>query len=281
MNDTTFISRSGKTSSVQKWAPIGHVPSNDGKESFLNPSLVCLVIDADAGMQRLLRGTLETNGYRVIEASTGNDGLAEAARCRPDVVLLDPDLPDVEGLELMRHIQECCRTPVLVISIDDQEQDKIKMLDAGADDYILKPFNVGELLARIRAALRQDLRKCSKPFYKRGSLEVDLASRDVRKSGARVKLTRTEYALLRLLVKHAGKVLTHRQLLTEVWGQYASKAHHYLRVYIAHLRSKLEPNPFSPEILLTESGVGYRLAEDCSETAKGPLDLESPLAAPS
>lgn len=274
MNDNTFISRSGTT--VQKWAPAERGQINGSKGTFLDPSPICLVIDADAGMRRLLRGPLETDGYRMVEAGNGNDALAEASRCRPEVILLDPDLPDIEGLELMQHIHKWSRTPVLVISISNREQDKIEMLDAGANDYIVKPFNVGELLARVRAALRHDLRHNSKPIYKRGSLEVDLISRDVRKSGERVNLTRTEYAFLRLFVSHAGKVLTHKQILTAIWGQYASKANHYLRVYIAHLRSKLEPNRSSPEILLTESGVGYRLAEDCSEAVNGTaLDLES------
>ena len=266
MSEQAFILRAGNTTSPQKRATIGSSVGNGANEGFPNPRLVCLVIDGDAGMRRLLRITLETNGYRVVEATNGNDGLAEAARSRPDVILLDPDLPDIEGQALMRHIHEWSHIPVLVLSARDREQDKIATLDAGADDYILKPLNIGELLARIRAALRQDLRHSCKPLYRRGSLEVDLVSRDVRKSGVRVRLTRTEYALLRLLVRHAGKVLTHTQLLTEVWGDYAAKANHYLRVYIAHLRSKIESNPSSPEILLTECGIGYRLAENRSET---------------
>jgi two-component system KDP operon response regulator KdpE len=247
--------------------------------SLVNRSLVSLLIDEDVGIRRLLRVTLESNTYRVVEAANGRDGLVQAARYQPDAVLLDLDLPDIGGLEILRHIREWSRVPVLILSVRDREQDKIAALDAGANDYLTKPFHIGELLARLRAVLRNDRRHRNKPFYRRGSFEVDLVARDVRKNGERIKLTRTEYALLQLLVTHAGKVLTHRQILTEVWGQYAAKATHYLRVYVAHLRGKIESNRSSPEILFTESGAGYRLAEDCSETSRGTdaYDCRAPL----
>jgi two-component system KDP operon response regulator KdpE len=221
---------------------------------------VALVIDDEPQIRRLLRVLLEANGYRVFDAATGNDGLIQAAQRQPDVVLLDLGLPDLDGRAVLQRIREWSRVPVLILSVRDQEEEKIAALDSGADDYVTKPFNSGELLARLRAALRHGQPPAADAVFRAGSVEVDLAKRVVSKNGAEVKLTPIEYSLLRLLVTHAGKVLTHRQLLTEVWGEKAVGQSHYLRVHIAHLREKLERDPSTPELVLTEPAVGYRLS---------------------
>jgi two-component system KDP operon response regulator KdpE len=203
---------------------------------------------------------LEAAGYRVHDAATGQDGIVQVAQRRPDVVLLDLGLPDLDGIKVLKRLREWSGVPVIVLTVKDREDEKISVLDAGADDYVTKPFAPGELLARIRAALRHTQPQAAAAIFQSGPLEVDLASRLVLKSGAEVKLTPTEYALLRLLITHAGKVLTHRYLLTEVWGPKAIENSHYLRVHVAHLREKLEADPSRPELILTESGVGYRLS---------------------
>ena len=220
---------------------------------------VALIIDDEPQIRRLLRITLEANGYRVFDAATGHDGLVQAAQRRPDAILLDLGLPDLEGGEVLKRLREWTHAPVIILSVRDREDDKVAALDAGADDYVTKPFNSAELLARLRTALRHGQPQGVDAIFHAGHLEVDLASRLVRKSGQEVKLTPIEYSLLRLLVTHAGKVLTHRQLLTEVWGAKAIEQTHYLRVHIAHLREKLEPNPSAPELIITEPAVGYRL----------------------
>ena len=220
---------------------------------------VALIIDDEPQIRRLLRITLEANGYRVFDAATGHDGLVQAAQRRPDAILLDLGLPDLEGGEVLKRLREWTHAPVIILSVRDREDDKVAALDAGADDYVTKPFNSAELLARLRAALRHGQPQGVDAIFHAGHLEVDLARRLVRKSGEEVKLTPIEYSLLRLLVTHAGKVLTHRQLLTEVWGAKAIEQTHYLRVHIAHLREKLEPNPSAPELIITEPAVGYRL----------------------
>jgi two-component system KDP operon response regulator KdpE len=220
---------------------------------------VALIIDDEPQIRRLLRVTLEASGYRVCEAATGQEGLAQAAQCRAEVILLDLGLPDLEGVEVLKRLREWSRVPVLILSVRDREDDKVAALDAGADDYVTKPFNSAELLARVRAALRHAQPQGVEALFHDGNLEVDLARRIVRKSGEEVKLTPIEYALLRLLVTHAGKVLTHRQLLTEVWGAKAIDQTHYLRVHFAHLREKLEDNPSAPQRIITEPAVGYRL----------------------
>jgi len=222
------------------------------------PNNVALVIDDEPQIRRLLRVTLEGNGYRVHDAATGQDGIVQAAQRRPDVVLLDLGLPDLDGVEVLRRLREWSQVPVIILSVREREEEKIAALDAGADDYVTKPFNTGELLARVRAALRHSQPQGADALFRSGSLEVDLSARVVRKNGAEVKLTPTEYALLRLLVTHAGKVLTHRQLLTEVWGPKAIGQSHYLRVHVAHLREKLEDNPAEPELIRTEPAIGYR-----------------------
>jgi len=223
------------------------------------PQPVALVIDDEPQIRRLLRVTLEANGYRVFDAATGQDGIAQAAQRRPDVVLLDLGLPDLDGVEVLKRIREWSRVPVVVLSVRDREDDKVAALDASADDYVTKPFSTGDLLARLRAAQRHAQPGPQASVFRSGDMEVDLARRVVARGGREVKLSATEYLLLALLVKHAGRVLTHRQLLTEVWGPKAVEQTHYLRVYVAHLREKLESNPSEPKLILTESGVGYRL----------------------
>jgi two-component system KDP operon response regulator KdpE len=219
---------------------------------------VALVIDDEPQIRRLLRVTLEAGGYNIFEAVNGQDGIVQAAQCRPEVILLDLGLPDMEGVEVLKRIREWSKVPVIILSVRDREHDKIAALDAGADDFVTKPFSSGELLARLRTALRRSQPQSAEAVYHAGKLEMDLAARLVRRNGQEVKLTPTEYALLRLLVIHGGKVLTHRQLLTEVWGPNAVEQTHYLRVHIAHLREKLEEDTAQPAFIITEPGVGYR-----------------------
>jgi two-component system KDP operon response regulator KdpE len=219
-----------------------------------------LIIDDEAQIRRFLRISLEANGYRVHEARTGQEGLMEAATLRPDIVILDLGLPDTDGLSVLKRLREWSKVPVIILSVRNAETEKIAALDAGADDYLTKPFSVGELLARIRVARRHALPAQEETLFSVGPLSVDLTRRHVTHNGEPVKLTPTEYALLRLLVENAGKVLTHRQLLREVWGPEYVDETHYLRVYMAQLRQKLETDPARPRILLTEPGVGYRLA---------------------
>jgi two-component system KDP operon response regulator KdpE len=218
-----------------------------------------LVIDDEVQIRRLLRLTLEANGYRVLEAATGQEGLVEAAQRRPEIVVLDLGLPDLDGVKVLERLREWSKVPVLVLSVRDREEDKIAALDQGADDYVTKPFNTGELLARLRVALRHSQAGADTTVFRSGPLEVDLTARVVTVKGREVKLTATEYSLLRLFVQHAGRVLTHRQILREVWGPNSVEQTHYLRVYLAHLREKLELNPARPEHFITEPGIGYRL----------------------
>ena len=225
------------------------------------PLTVALVIDDEPQIRRLLRVTLEANGYEVFDAATGQAGIVQAAQCRPAIVLLDLGLPDLDGLEVLKRIREWSRVPVIILSVRYREHDKIAALDAGADDFVTKPFGSGELLARLRTTLRRSQPLAAEAIFRAGKIEVDFAARVVRKNGAEVKLTPTEYGLLRLLVVHAGKVLTHRQLLTEVWGPNAVEQTHYLRVHVAHLREKLEDNAAQPKLIITESGIGYRVNE--------------------
>jgi two-component system KDP operon response regulator KdpE len=221
-----------------------------------------LAIEDEPQMRRLLTIALEASGYRVSTASTGQEGLAMIARHRHDVILLDLGLPDVNGLLVLKQLREWTQTPVIILTVQDNESDKIEALDSGADDYVTKPFNTGELLARLRAAMRRsNLGKSQEPVFRIGELEVDLARRRVTHKGQTVKLTAIEYSLLRLFVQHAGKVLTHRQILREIWGASHEDQTQYLRVYMARLREKLEPDPQAPPLFFTEPGVGYRFAE--------------------
>ena len=220
-----------------------------------------LVVDDEPQIRRLLTVSLEANGYRILPAVTGQEGLVLAAQHRPDLVILDLGLPDLSGQEILRRLREWSNTPVIILSVQDDEAGKVAALDAGADDYVTKPFNTAELLARLRVALRHTSRQDEAAVFQAGNLVVDLATRRVTVGGREIKLTVTEYNLLRLFVRHAGKVLTHRQILREVWGPGHDNDTHYLRVYIAHLRDKLEADPAQPRHLITEPGVGYRLLE--------------------
>jgi two-component system KDP operon response regulator KdpE len=225
------------------------------------PPAMILVIDDESPIQRFLRVSLEAQGYQVVEASTGKRGLIEAASRTPDLIVLDLGLPDIDGIEVTRQLREWSKAPIIVVSARGKEQDKIAALDAGADDYLTKPFGVGELMARVRVALRHaaSSSESGEPIFDIGDLHVDLARREVTAGGRAVHLTPNEFKLLAVLVKHAGKVLTHRQLLKEVWGPGSGNETHYLRVYMNQLRQKIEADPAQPKYLLTEPGVGYRL----------------------
>ncbi|HEY4299252.1 MAG TPA: response regulator [Candidatus Didemnitutus sp.] len=220
-----------------------------------------LVIDDERQIRRLLRVTLEGGGYAVREAENGQLGLQEIAHQAPDAAIVDLGLPDLSGTELVRRLREWSRLPVLVLSVRGGEDDKIEALDAGADDYLTKPFSGRELLARLRALMRRTPGAAEPAVVAFGEIEVDQSARVVRRKGAEVHLTAKEYALLRLLVQHRGRVVTHRQLLRELWGPTAEEATHYLRVHMAHLRQKLEQDAHAPRHLRTEAGIGYRLVE--------------------
>jgi two-component system KDP operon response regulator KdpE len=220
---------------------------------------VVLIIDDEVQIRRLLRVALEGSGYRVFDAATGQEGLIEAAQRRPDAVVLDLGLPDMDGVTVLQRLREWSQVPVLVLSVREGEDDKVSALDNGADDFVTKPFSTAEFLARLRVARRRGAPMADNAVFRSGRLEVDLSSRQVLVQGKEIKMTPTEYSLLRLLVRNAGKVVTHRQILKEVWGPNYGEQTHYLRVYIGHLREKLEVNPSRPELLVTEAGVGYRL----------------------
>jgi two-component system KDP operon response regulator KdpE len=222
------------------------------------PKPLVLIVDDEPQIRRLLTVSLEANGYRVLPAITGNEGLVLAAQHRPALVILDIGLPDISGGEVLRRLREWSKAPVIILSVQGDEKGKVAAFDAGADDYVTKPFNTDELLARLRVALRHATQQDEAAVFQVKNLIVDLATRHVTVNGREVKLTATEYDLLRLLVRHAGKVLTHRQILREVWGTGHDDDTHYLRVYIAHLREKIEANPEQPELIITELGVGYR-----------------------
>jgi two-component system KDP operon response regulator KdpE len=225
---------------------------------------VIVAIEDDPQIRRFLRTGLESHGFQIHEAETGEQGLAEAANRRADLVILDLGLPDMDGVEVVRRIREWSALPVIVLSARATETDKVAALDAGADDYLTKPFGLGELLARIRVALRhaQAGAQDKGGVFSVANLKVDLAQRRIHVDGKEVHLTPIEYRLIAVLVKHAGKVLTHRQLLKEVWGPGYVERSHYLRVHMASLRHKLEADPARPRFLLTEIGVGYRLAAE-------------------
>jgi len=229
-----------------------------------NKELILLIED-EPQMRRFLRITLQSQGYRLVEAATAQEGLLQAASRNPDVVLLDLSLPDIDGLEVTKRLREWAQTPIIVISAREQEQDKVKALDFGADDYLTKPFNANELLARIRVALRHSVRSRSgrsEPIFTLYNLRVDLAKRQVFLGDKEVHLTPIEYKLLITLIRHAGKVVTHNQLLKDVWGPAHVSEVQYLRVYMTQLRHKLEAEPARPRFLMNEPGVGYRLKYD-------------------
>lgn len=235
------------------------VSDESGKPSS---SLLILVIEDDPQMRRFLRATLTSSGYDYLEAATAQEGVKQASLRHPDLIILDLGLPDMDGLEVTRRLREWTNTPIVVLSARDRENDKIIALDAGADDYLTKPFGTGELLARMRVALRHAIlamQGSDDPVFTTGSLRVDLAHRQVFVNDEEVHLTPIEYKLLSMLVQHAGKVVTQRQLLHDVWGPSYVTESHYLRVYMTQLRHKLETDPARPRYLITEAGVGYRL----------------------
>ena len=219
-----------------------------------------IIIDDEKQIRRLLRLALEGAGLRVHEAETGHEGLLEIVQRQPDVVLLDLGLPDMDGVEVLRRLREWSQVPVLILSVRDDAEEKVAALDAGADDYVTKPFNTAELLARLRVVQRRTLAEVGSPVFNAGALSVDFAARQVTLDSVEIALTPTEYSLLRLLVQHAGKVVTHRHLLRTVWGEKAEAQAQYLRVYVTHLRKKLQAGPDAPSLIKTEVGIGYRLS---------------------
>jgi two-component system KDP operon response regulator KdpE len=227
-------------------------PSNANK-------LRVLVVDDEPAIRTFLRVSLAAHDYTVFEAENGQAAIASVTASRPDIVILDLGLPDIDGIEVTRLLREWTQLPILILSVRGQEADKIAALDAGADDYLTKPFGAGELLARMRTALRHVAQTANDPVFTTGDLSVDLTRRVVSLAGREVQLTPTEYDLLKALVTHSGKVLTHRQLLREVWGGEYEQEMHILRVNISNLRHKLEPDPVRPQYIVTEPGVGYRL----------------------
>lgn len=226
----------------------------------MKPKRIALVIDDEKQIRRLLRLALERADYQVFEAETGQAGLDEVVYRRPEIVLLDLGLPDMEGVKVLRALREWSDVPVVILSVRDDAEEKVEALDAGADDYVTKPFDTAELLARIRATQRRSLTETGDPVFQSGALCVDFAARQVRLNDEEIKLTPTEYSLLRVLVQNAGKVVTHRQLLRTVWGEKAESQAQYLRVYVTHLRKKLEVDANSPSLIKTEVGIGYRLS---------------------
>jgi two-component system KDP operon response regulator KdpE len=218
-----------------------------------------LVVDDEAAIQRFLKTALDTVEFSVHQATTGHAGLAAAVAVRPDVILLDLGLPDLDGVEVIKRIREWSQVPIIVVSVREREDDKVRALDAGADDYLTKPFGIGELLARVKVALRRSLQQAPEPVFTIAELQIDLAHRRVTVRSEEVQLTPTEYELLRMLATHAGKVLTHSQILKQIWGVGYVEQPHVLRVNISNLRRKIELDASRPRYILTEPGVGYRL----------------------
>ncbi len=217
-----------------------------------------LVVDDEKAIRRYLHAALNAQGYTVYEANNGNDTLTMAAANPPDLIILDLGLPDMDGVEVTRQLREWTNTPIIILSVREQESDKIEALDAGADDYLTKPFSTSELMARMRAALRHSTQSTLEAVFESDDLKVDLSRRQVKVDGEEILLTPTEYDLLRLLVQNAGRVLTHRQMLRQVWGNAYENESHLLRVNMSNLRRKIEPDPSRPRYIITEPGVGYR-----------------------
>jgi two-component system KDP operon response regulator KdpE len=218
-----------------------------------------LVIDDEPQIRKLLKVSLHAQGYAVEEVPTGQEGINRAAVCKPDLLIVDLGLPDMDGKEVVKEIREWSHVPMIVLTARDQEQDKIQALDAGADDYVTKPFGMGELMARMRVCLRRMSADDDEPILTCGGLAVDLVQRRVTVEGREVKLTPTEYEIIKIMAQHAGRVLTHKQLLKAVWGNTYNEDTHYVRVYVGQLRRKIEADPAQPRYIITESGVGYRL----------------------
>ena len=218
-----------------------------------------LIVDDEQAIRRFLRTSLSAQGYEVHEAAKGEDAVLQAANIQPDLIILDLGLPDTNGIEVTKRIREWAKTPILILSVQDQDTEKIAALDAGADDYLTKPFSVGELMARLRVAMRHAYHADSEPIFETNGLRVDLVARRVTRDGEDIQLTPTEYDILRVLVQYAGRVLTHQQLLREVRGAGYQTETHLLRVHMSNLRHKLEKDPTNPQFISTEPGVGYRL----------------------
>ena len=219
-----------------------------------------MIVDDEPQIRRFVRASLTAHGYEVIEAGDAAEAMRKATVDKPDVIVLDLGLPDIEGVEVLRRIREWSAVPVIVLTVRNREEDKIEALDRGADDYVTKPFGMGELMARIRAALRRRLQESgAEPVFRSGGLTVDLVQRVVTLDGKELRLSPREYDLLSLLVRHAGRVVTHQQILREIWGPAHVKETQYLRVYIGQLRQKLGDEPSEPSYIITEPGVGYRL----------------------
>lgn len=225
-----------------------------------------LVVDDENSIRRYLRAALSAQGFSVYEAASGSEAVDAVLSHRPDIIILDLGLPDFDGIEVTRRLREWSKTPIIILSVREAENDKIAALDAGADDYLTKPFSTGELMARMRVAMRRLASKPDEPVLQVDNLKMDLSRRLVTVSDKEISLTPTEYDILRLLLQNAGKVLTHRQLLRQVWGTAYESEMHLLRVNISNLRRKIEPDPARPHFLLTEPGVGYRLRADDGDT---------------
>jgi len=222
---------------------------------------VVLVVDDEVQIRRLLQLTLESEGYKVVKAETGEEGIRRAVMDRPDLIVLDLGLPDMDGTGVLKKLREWATTPIIILSVRNSETEIIACLDAGADDYLVKPYRSGELLARVRTAIRHRPSTQTDTVFRTGDLEIDLVARTVKKSEENLKLTATEFNLLSLFVRNAGRVLTHRYILEQVWGPTFVEETEYTRVYVGQLRKKIEDNPGTPKMLITESGIGYRLVE--------------------
>jgi len=220
-----------------------------------------LIVDDEAPIRRMLKISLDGHGFEIDEAVTGEGAVLRAAVFKPDIVLLDLGLPDIDGKDVIKQIRDWSTVPIIILTARDQETEKIEALDAGADDYVTKPFSMGELLARMRVAIRRSVHVDTNPIIKCGDVTIDLSHRRVTRAAEEVRLTPTEYELLKTLATHMGKVLTHKQLLKTVWGNAYQNDTQYLRVYINQLRRKVEDNPTQPRYIITESGVGYRMMQ--------------------
>ena len=218
-----------------------------------------LVIDDESQIRKLLKVSLKSQGFYIEESHDGRDGINKVAIIKPDLVILDLGLPDMDGKEVIREIREWSNVPIVILTARDQEQEKIEALDNGADDYITKPFGIGELLARIRVCLRRKTEDENEHIFNFGGLIIDLVNRRITVDNMEIKLTPTEYEIVKVLAQNAGKVITHKQLLKKVWGNAYDNDNNYIRVYIGQIRRKIEPNPAQPCYIITESGVGYRL----------------------
>jgi two-component system KDP operon response regulator KdpE len=225
----------------------------------MNEKQTILIIDDKLQIRRFLRFSLEANEFSVIEACNGKDGLYQAAMQRPDLVVLDLGLPDIDGKEVLQQIRQWSKIPIVVLSVRNDENEKVLCFDYGADDYVTKPFSTKELCARLKVALRHANSEIEEPVFVNGPLSVDLVSRTVRISNSVIQLSPTEYDLLILFIKNVGKVLTHRMIMKEIWGPHRTEENHYLRVYMRQIRRKLETDPSQPTLFVTEPGVGYRM----------------------